>query len=185
MQNPISIHPIFSIGHSVSNVERNHKVCSLIHTPKRNRLNNLIVDELTKGHLALRESQVTRRNLLASPSQLAKSLTVTTDEEVRQLEEWYRQFEAAERNVREALASQPQRHPTLSESAASVDWNTDPTSSPEHDSNKPETESENESLQSEPIPYEPPDIRTTRSGRTVRTPARLRDAIAEIETSKK
>ena len=52
---------ILNVGHAVSNVERNHKVTSLIHTDTRNRLRHEMVNILTRGNLAYRNARVSKR----------------------------------------------------------------------------------------------------------------------------
>jgi hypothetical protein len=49
---------LLSIAHSVSNVERNHKVTSSIHSDKRNRLRHTMVTALTRGHMVFRNERL-------------------------------------------------------------------------------------------------------------------------------
>ncbi len=52
---------VLNVAHAVSNVERNHKITSMIHTDKRNRLRRELVDTLTKAHLAQKNLRVSER----------------------------------------------------------------------------------------------------------------------------
>ncbi len=75
---------ILHIAHSVSDVERNHKVTSLIHTSTRNRLKLEKVDMLTKANLAWRNElavRAPRSRFGLLPEEMTKLVRLSDDEE--------------------------------------------------------------------------------------------------------
>jgi hypothetical protein len=77
---------ILNIAHSVSNVERNHKVTSLIHSSRRASLGCAMVDTLTRGNLSIRNSDV------AAPAKFSLQdvtlLTALSHDDLLSLEQW-------------------------------------------------------------------------------------------------
>eukprot|EP00300_Choanocystis_sp_HF-7_P012180 c17781_g1_i3.p1 GENE.c17781_g1_i3~~c17781_g1_i3.p1 ORF type:complete len:456 (+),score=78.64 c17781_g1_i3:425-1792(+) len=85
---------ILGLAHCVSNVERNHKLMSLIHTTTRNRLRPMVVDMLTKGRLAFKTQQFAQKfKFSVSRTTMVRAqdltfLTELTPDEEADLERW-------------------------------------------------------------------------------------------------
>ncbi len=169
---------ILNIAHSVANVERNHKITSLIHTSKRATLGHVMVDQLTRGNLAYRAQSLGNAKPF-TPANYEK-LTKLTDSEEAALEVWTMQQQDAVKqtsNTMSIAVSLEQSHGAQGDPAAR-----------HHVSDNEEIETGDVELEcdleEDPDSHSQLEPRKSRFGRTITLPKKYRDARSQFQAAK-